>query len=106
MEINLDAVLTDRSGNALVGADKTPITLGLISVIAIDTALQDSRDSSLKYKMGKVANNLYKGGVQTLKSDEITILKDLIGKVHPPIVVAQAHELLETAHHESAPSNS
>jgi hypothetical protein len=107
MDINFDLVLKDRKGEPMKTEEGKELTLGQICVIAIDQGLSDSRDSSLKYKMGKLANLIYKGGVVSVKSDEIAQLKDLVGKVFPPHILQQTFDILEGEYEvkDSAPSN-
>jgi hypothetical protein len=88
----------------LVGVDRiTPLmengkvlTLAEVSIAAVLTPIEN--DSSTlkmnKYEIfKKIADN--KGGIVDLTAEEITIIKNASGKVHPPLIMGQLYDFIE-----------
>lgn len=49
-----------------------------------------------KVKRYELAKKIYKStGLVDLQSEEITLLKELIGRIYPPITVGQSYEILD-----------
>lgn len=73
-------------------------TLGLIAYAALIT-LSDNVDRAERLKRGRLAQRVEAAdGTIDLKAEEITLIKECIGKIFPPLVVAQSEDMLE---HES-----
>lgn len=48
-----------------------------------------------KVKLFKLAMRLYKGGVQEVEADEITLIKQRVGMLYLPLTVGRVAEFLE-----------
>lgn len=95
MIIDVNQSLKSRNNEQLMDEKKEPLTLGKALIFAIDQGLADSRDGSLKYKMGKIAHQIYQGGEIKLTTDEVSQLKDFVGKILPPHAVLEVWNALE-----------
>lgn len=87
-------------GKPINGGDgKTPMTLGEVSVNALQVGGQD--DSKLsgveKLKMYELAKKIYNNKNATLTAEQITMIKDRIAKYYATIVVGPAFEMLDPA---------
>lgn len=90
---NLDKPLLNEEGNEF--PDKTTVRKALS--IAAATPVQEQESADAKYKLGMIAIKLNQArkGVVELSAEDITLLKDRIGKLYGPIVVIRLYDLLE-----------
>ena len=79
-----------------------PFTLrtACINVLIMQQKSPQAREKELsaedKIKRYELAKKIYKSsGLIDLQSEEITLLKELIGKLYPPLTVGQAFEILD-----------
>lgn len=77
-----------------------PLTLGLACIRALISQYEDERnlDPATKFARGAMAHLIYeaKGPIQ-LKSGDVTMLKNLVGKCWAPMVVYLSWPLLDAA---------
>ena len=78
------------------------LTLGIAAKAALINEIPgETLDGEQRYKMGKMAEAVDKsmknGGVADLSVEEVSLLKDRIGKSCPTWTVKQAWDLLENA---------
>lgn len=102
-----ECVIIDQAGNfikdnqdrELIKIVKTddPFTLKQACVDALLMNTQDEKKISGTDKMKRfeLSIKLYKGGSIDLKSEEITLLKELIGENYGSLIVGQVYLLLE-----------
>jgi hypothetical protein len=74
--------------------------------IAISQALimnnpdgKNMRENITRYHLAK---KVYKGGIQTIKDDELSLAKEAVGKVFGPLVTGQVDDWVNTDYHEKA----
>lgn len=93
MKINLNQVLRDRSGNAInhEGADFTLKDACVNALFADDPKIAGKE----KYLRGDLAGRILIEKDINLKSEDISKIKELIGKIYAPIIVKQAWDMLE-----------
>lgn len=97
MRIDLKQVLMAR-GRTPMKYENEEATLGLIAYAAL-TTLTDNVDRAERLKRGRLAQRIETAeGVMDLKAEEVTLIKECIGKIFPPLVVVQTEDMLE---HES-----
>jgi hypothetical protein len=95
--INFDQLLLNLDGTVVKEGDRD-ITLKLLSVGALSTSFQDEQNLSAtdKFKRGALAMQIYNATEPfTLKSEDITMLKGVIGKAYSPLIVYKAYQLLD-----------
>lgn len=76
-----------------------PITLGDVSVNALETMMQeDAKLTGLdKYNMDVLAHKIYKQKSAVLTAEEIKLIKDRIGKIYSATIVGPAWRMLDEA---------
>lgn len=98
MKINFDTVILDLKGNPVpAGEDNKPTTLGDISCIALQASFPDeqSLEGKEKFNRFKLAVKLSNGGEIDLSSEDVALIKKLIGKAFTNVVVGRAWEILD-----------
>jgi hypothetical protein len=99
--IDFAAPLNDYDGNAISDGTeaKAPFTLGVAAVRALVVPHEDERNLSPedKFKRGELASRIHNNPALSLKSEEVTLLKKLIGKAYSPLIVFRAWPLLDAA---------
>ena len=98
MKIDFNAPIRDAAGNAMSDGDN-PATLASISSGALFAPLPNDHklEPARKAEYGALGIKLFEGGEHELKVEQIAMLKDRIGRVYAPLVVARAFELLDPA---------
>lgn len=97
MKIDFNIELKNMDGEVLRDGDKV-LTLGAASINALMSTYPDEKnvsgedklkryDLSLRIKNSDISSDY--------KSEEITLIKKLIGKAFTPLVVGQAYKILE-----------
>jgi hypothetical protein len=99
--IDFSKSLMDYEGRPL-SADvnsEEHLTLGAASIRALVVNYDDERNLSPqdKFKRGELAHRIHNATTLELKSDEITLIKNLIGKAYGPLVIFRAWPLLDAA---------
>lgn len=93
MKIDLTQPLKDRKGRPMKFEDEDA-TLGLMAYAALATA--DNVDRAERLKRGRLAQRIEASGKEIdLESHDITLIKECIGKIFPPLVVAITEDMLE-----------
>lgn len=103
MKINFDAQLYDLDNRPIFEGkpdEQKEVTLKTVSINAMLTPTspgpnQPSENGRSKLKNYKLAKNINKGGIVELEAEEISSLKEKIGKIYSAIIVGSAYELLE-----------
>jgi len=93
-KINFSLVLTKLEGDPLKDDKQEDLTLAGAAKQAL-LALDEKQTGEQKYEHYCLATKVANGGEVTLKSEEISTIKEVIGKYMYPIVVGQAWDLLE-----------
>jgi hypothetical protein len=99
--IDFSTPLNDYEGNAISDGTeaKAPFTLGNAAVRALVIPYEDERNLSPedKFKRGELASRIHNSSALSLKAEEVTLLKKLIGKAYSPLIVFRAWPLLDAA---------
>lgn len=93
-KINFSVVLTKLEGDPLKDDKQEDLTLAGAAKQAL-LVLDEKQTGEEKYENYCIATKVANGGEVTLKSEEISKIKEMIGKYMYPIVVGQAWDLLE-----------
>jgi len=97
-KIDFDGLITDLSGNPIKYKDtKRDTKLKDLVVISLTTPLESDANLSgmEKFEIGFLAQKIYGGGELALPSEDITTIKERLGKVYGPLFVLKAYELIE-----------
>ncbi|MBV9971363.1 MAG: hypothetical protein JO228_15380 [Xanthobacteraceae bacterium] len=99
--IDFTVALSDLDGVAISdGSDaKASFTLGAAAVRALVISYEDERNLSAeeKFKRGELATRIHGATKLSLKAEDVTLLKKLIGKAYGPLIVFRAWPLLDAA---------
>jgi hypothetical protein len=100
--INFTEALTGLDGKPIVQGDPKkaePITLGDIAVASLENSLEEDRQMSgdAKFKLDTLARKIYKMKDAILTVEDISTIKQRIGKAYPPVIVGAAWRLLDPA---------
>jgi hypothetical protein len=95
MKIKINQVLTGIDEQNPIIENGKPLTLKDIIIAAVLTPMQED-DQKRKFEKWDVFKKIR--GVQeevNFTSEEIVLIKSGIGKIHPPLILGQAFEMLE-----------
>jgi hypothetical protein len=100
MNIDFSQVITDFDGKPFPfkdGENTKDLTLGRAAVTALSNILQGENDlpGEERFKRGKLAEKVFGKGTVALTTEEIVLIKRLIGKAFWPRAVSQAWDMLE-----------
>lgn len=96
MKIDLSTVICDLDGKPIKAADAKDFTVGMCACNALLTPdAKDETSGEDKVKRFRLAERVYEGGEQDLSVEDIALLKQLIGKIYPPLTVGRAFEVLD-----------
>lgn len=97
MKIDFDTVITDFDDKPATMAEGQSNTLKGVCIAALSVVFADEPGlgGEEKYKRGALAFKISKGGVIHLTAEQVSLLKLLIGKAWPPMIVWRAQDLLE-----------
>ena len=98
--IDFAATLNGLDGKPIsLMADKTPFTLGDAAVAALEDMTDSDKNASglEKFKLDELARKIYGKKHVVLHPEEITLIKERIGKIYGPVIVGAAWRLLDPA---------
>jgi len=99
MKIDFSTVLRDPDDFSKEAKDSNGVlvTLGVIARSALNADLQDERRSGEdKYAAYKLADRIRNASSAIdVKVDQVTLIKQRIGKAYPPAIMGQCWDLLE-----------
>jgi hypothetical protein len=95
--IDFTKQLTDLKGSPLLGADKTPMTLGEVAATALETSMEQDRQvpADQKVKQDLLARNIYRCKSCSLSVEDIALIKARINMMYGPLIVGQAFKILD-----------
>lgn len=102
--IDFSTVITDYDNNPVKQNDKE-LTLRDVSVMALITPYQDEQNltATERFERGRLANVIHDAKEPiSLKSQEVTTLKAVVGKAFSPLVVFRAFPLIDAAEKPAA----
>jgi hypothetical protein len=81
------------------GKKPDQMTLGEVSINALETGLTEDRDMTgeKKIELDNLARKIYKNKDCVLTAEETTLLKQRIGRLYGPLVVGVAWRLIDPA---------
>lgn len=96
MKIQFDTPILDLQGQPIPDGDKS-VTLASLSCAALSAQFNDETGLAAeeKYKRFKLGLKIVGGGEIDVSLDERALLKQLIGKAFPPVMVGRAFDLLD-----------
>lgn len=94
MKIDLSTTILDLDKKPIKDGEKD-FTLATACCNALLTPEQGETSGEEKVKRFRLAEKVYDGGEQELSVDDVALLKKLIGKIYPPLVVGRAFEILD-----------
>jgi hypothetical protein len=98
--IDFTQVLIGVDGKALFNPEtKVTLTLGEVAITALETMNQEDRDmpGAKKFQMDELARKIHGNKAAVLPVEDITLIKERIGKAYGPMVVGPAWRLLDPA---------
>lgn len=98
--IDFGTIITDLKGEPMKDGDIT-ITLGYIATSAL-TNIPTGENPSGKEKFDRFLLATKCDGQVELKAEEIALIKDMIGKLCPPLIVGRSWQLLDRAEQQEA----
>jgi len=101
MIVDFDAPILDFKGNPMKAeaGSEDPATLEVVAISALMAQI-DERAPSGKEKFERFQLAVKCKGKVNLKAEEVSMLKDQIGKFGSPLVVGRAWQLLDSAEGE------
>lgn len=96
--INFTTQLKELDGKPIVIAkDMPPLTLSDVCVNALETPLDTDKQMSgqEKFKLDQIARKIYNGKNIDLTVEEISTIKERVGKAYGPMIVGQVWKLLD-----------
>ena len=95
----ITSLLPPQGSSADAKGVLTPMTLGDAAVSALETILEEDRQSpgAEKFKLDELARKIYKKKDAVLLVEEIATIKNRIGKYYGPIVIGPAWRILDPA---------
>lgn len=89
--VNFDIVFKVRGEDAQ-DTDGSPLTLRKVASRSLFMSYEDEKNikGEEKFKRGMLGLKIEEEPEPALKQEELTLLKSLIGKFSPPLIVAQA----------------
>jgi hypothetical protein len=95
MKIKINQILTGIDGKSPIIEKGIPLTLKDIIISAVLTPMQDD-DQKKKFEKWDLFKKVRTDEEYVnFTSEEIVLMKTNIGKIHPPLVMGQAFEMLE-----------
>jgi hypothetical protein len=80
----------------LVDAEGAPLTLsGVVTTALLGTYPDEQATGEEKFRRYQLAARIDNAGIQEVAAEEVALIKRLIGKGYPPIVVGPAYQALE-----------
>jgi len=101
MKVDVNVVLKTLDGKGLKDNDGNDNVVDATLKMAIVNALlspvqnESGIEKVKKYELAKRAYNTTNDELVELSAEDITLIKNRIGEVYPPLIVGQAYDLLE-----------
>lgn len=106
MKINVTEQFTNLHGEGMKDESDNPLTLKTLAVSVLTNYNDTEASLEEKNRRYLLAERIIKeagdgegegGGVVELTTENLALIKKLIGKIYPPLVVGQAVRLIESA---------
>lgn len=99
MKYDMDQELIGYDGEAITeGDDNSPVVLGKVLMAAcVNANPQTYKTGKEKLKIYRLLQRISAGGEIELQSEQITLLKDLVGAVYGVGMVGAVYDVLEKA---------
>lgn len=96
MLINFDQIMKNMDGTDMLENDKSIPMKTFISNALLSVHLEPNISGMDKFKRGELAKKVYDGGNLEISSEDITMIKDAVGKYYPPLVVLPVFSYIES----------
>jgi hypothetical protein len=95
MKIKIDEQLKDVEGKPIISNGRAPLTLRDVCINSILSPIDgdDEVKKYAKYEIFKKLRNAKDEAILTV--EEIAVIKKMIGRFQPPLILGQCFELLE-----------
>lgn len=101
MKVDFDAVLTDTRGQPMLvgGESDDQVTLLTIAEQALLGVFPGEQDlpAAEKVRRYKLFGKISAGGAIDVGAEEVTLIKQCIGKGYPTLIVGRAYDLIDPA---------
>lgn len=96
MKVQLDTKILNLQGEPIKDGDGD-LTLKAVICAAMLGLLQEDQnaDSTAKVRMFRLAQRAVDGGEQDISAEDITLIKQRVGKMYGALIVGRAFDLLE-----------
>jgi hypothetical protein len=96
MNINFDSEITDLANQPIMNGEKH-LDLATICTNALLTPAQNDQSMAAdeKVRRYRLAQRITNGGTLDMPLEDLVLLKDIIGKAYPPLVVGRAFDILD-----------
>jgi len=104
VKINFAADIVDYAEIPIPISEKENMTLGFMAVNALNALTEEDKDMSAEDKMHRAVLSLeifkaYKkkanGGIVEVDSDDVTLIKVLLGPIYTPLPLMRAYDMLD-----------
>ena len=94
---NFDASINGLNGQPIKDENGDSIILKSLTINALEGNFEDERNllGEEKDKRGLLADKIFAGGEIDVTPEEIVLIKQLIGKAFPTLLVTRAYQLLD-----------
>lgn len=92
---NFDVEMKGLDGESIQNEGKPILMRDIISSALLDQVPNENIPGDKKAERYTLALQIFKGGDQELKPEQLTLIKDIVGKTRPPLVVGQIYKLLD-----------
>ena len=99
MKIKFSQVLKNLYGEPMEDrSSKKPLTLSMICVEALlSTDPKENIDGAEKLRRFNLAKDIHEGKKDSLSAEEVVLLKELVAKFYPTLVVGQTLPMLDNS---------
>lgn len=97
MKIAWNTVFKDIDGKEIKESGDKDLTLGRVAINALCQVTQadQSMTGEEKFKLGLLAHKIHTEPEAEFEAEEVSKIKDRIGKLYTPLMVFQAYNLLK-----------
>jgi hypothetical protein len=94
MLINTNIKIKQLNGDDFLNPDKTEVTVKAVILDALSTPIKEE-PGSVKFEKYGLAKKIYETDEVELLSENISLIKELVGKLYAPIIVGFVWDVLE-----------
>ena len=97
MNINFDTEILDLANAPIINGDKhlDLATIATNALLTPQAAADQNVPTEEKVRRFRLAQKVTNGGTLDMSLEDLVLLKEIIGKAYPPLVVGRAFEILD-----------